>query len=168
VGTFSKTLFASLRLGYAVAPPDVVTPLVRARELSDRQSPTLLQAALADFMIEGHFARHLRRMRMAYRERLEALTEAAARFCGGALRLRPTRTGLHAIGDLERADAGRVSREAAARGVEATPLAAYFAGRGKPPNALVLGFAAVRPEAARRGMERLAAALDASRRGVRS
>jgi GntR family transcriptional regulator/MocR family aminotransferase len=102
-------------------------------------------------------------MRVAYRERLDALTEAAARFCRGALRLRPTRTGLHAIAELEGAVAGRVSREAAVRGVEATPLSAYFARRGRPVNALVLGFAAVRPEAARRGMERLAAAIEAAR-----
>jgi GntR family transcriptional regulator/MocR family aminotransferase len=102
-------------------------------------------------------------MRVAYRERLEALTDAAARYCRGALRLRPTRTGLHAIADLEGAGAARVSREAAARGVEATPLAAYFARRGTRINALVLGFAAVRPDAARRGMERLAAAIDAAR-----
>jgi GntR family transcriptional regulator/MocR family aminotransferase len=168
VGSFSKTLFPALRLGFLVVPPDLRDGLVAARAAADQHPPVLDQAVLADFIGEGHFARHVRRMRVAYRERLEAITDAAARFCGGALRLRPTRTGLHAIADLDGAAAARVSREAAARGVEATPLAAYFAGRGKPPNALVLGFAAVRPEAARRGMERLAAALDASRRGVRS
>jgi GntR family transcriptional regulator / MocR family aminotransferase len=101
---------------------------------------------------------------VAYRERLEALTAAAHRYCRGALRVRPTRTGLHTIADLDGADAARVSREAAARGVEATPLAAYCVGREKPANALVLGFAAVRPEAARRGMERLAAAIEVARR----
>jgi GntR family transcriptional regulator/MocR family aminotransferase len=163
VGSFSKTLFPALRLGFLIVPPDLQDGLVAARAAADQHPPVLDQAALADFIGEGHFARHLRRMRVAYRERLEALTDAAARYCGGALRLRPTRTGLHAIADLAGARAVRVSREAAARGVEATPLAAYFAGRGPRPNALVLGFAAVRPEAARRGMERLAAAIDASR-----
>jgi GntR family transcriptional regulator / MocR family aminotransferase len=149
VGSFSKTLFPSLRLGFLVVPPD----------LQDGD-----QTVLADFIVEGHFARHLRRMRVAYRERLEAMTAAAERYCGGALRVRPTRTGLHAIADLEGVDAGAVSREAAAPGVEATALAAYFAGREKPANALVLGFAAVRLEAARRGMERLAGAIEAARR----
>jgi GntR family transcriptional regulator / MocR family aminotransferase len=163
VGSFSKTLFPALRLGFLVVPPDLREGLVAARAAADQHPPVLDQAVLADFIGEGHFARHLRRMRVAYRERLEALTAAAARSCGGALRLRPTRTGLHAIADLDGAPAGRVSREAAARGVEATPLAAYFTGRGRPANALVLGFAAVRPEAARRGMERLAAAIEAAR-----
>jgi GntR family transcriptional regulator / MocR family aminotransferase len=149
VGSFSNTLFPSLRLGFLVVPPD----------LQDGD-----QTVLADFIVEGHFARHLRRMRVAYRERLEAMTAAAERYCGGALRVRPTRTGLHAIADLEGVDAGAVSREAAAPGVEATALAAYFAGREKPANALVLGFAAVRLEAARRGMERLAGAIEAARR----
>jgi GntR family transcriptional regulator/MocR family aminotransferase len=163
VGSFSKTLFPALRLGFLIVPPDLQEGLVAARAAADQHPPVLDQAVLADFIGEGHFARHLRRMRMAYRERLEALTDAAARSCRGALRLRPTRTGLHAIADLEGADAGRVSREAAARGVEATPLSAYYAGRGRRANALVLGFAAVRPEAARRGMERLAAAIAAAR-----
>jgi GntR family transcriptional regulator/MocR family aminotransferase len=171
VGSFSKTLFPALRLGFVVVPPDLQHRLVAARAAADQHPPVLDQAVLADFIAEGHFARHLRRMRMAYRERLEALTDAAARFCGGALRLRPTRTGLHAIADLDGVAAARVSREAAARGVEATPLAAYFAGRGRPANALVLGFAAVRPEAARRGMQHLAAAIAAAgltAAGVRS
>jgi GntR family transcriptional regulator/MocR family aminotransferase len=165
VGSFSKTLFPSLRLGFLIVPPDLQDGLQAARAAADQHPPVLDQAVLADFIGEGHFARHLRRMRVAYRERLEAVSDAATRFCRGALRLRPTRTGLHAIADLEGADAVRVSREAAARGVEATPLSAYFAGRAKRANALVLGFAAVRPEAARRGMERLAAAIEAARRG---
>ena len=163
VGSFSKTLFPSLRLGFLIVPPDLQDGLVAARAAADQHPPVLDQAVLADFIGEGHFARHLRRMRVAYRERLEAITAAAARYCGGALRLRPTRTGLHTIADLAGADAARVSREAAARGVEATPLSAYFARRGTHANALVLGFAAVRPEAARRGMERLAAAIEAAR-----
>jgi GntR family transcriptional regulator/MocR family aminotransferase len=163
VGSFSKTLFPALRLGFLIVPPDLQGGLVAARAAADQHPPVLDQAVLADFIGEGHFARHLRRMRVAYRERLEAITAAAARYCGEALRLRPTRTGLHTIADLAGADAARVSREAAGRGVEATPLAAYFARGGPRVNALVLGFAAVRPEAARRGMERLAAAIEAAR-----
>ncbi len=170
VGSFSKTLYPSLRLGFLIVPPDLQDGLVAARAAADQHPPVLDQTVLADFIVEGHFARHLRRMRLAYRERLEAMTAAAERFCGGALRVRPTRTGLHAIAELDGADATAVSREAAARGVEATPLSAYVTGREKPANALVLGFAAVRPEAARRGMERLAGAIEAARRrpGARS
>ena len=75
-GTFSKVMFSSLRLGYLVAPPDLLPAFVRARELQDRQSPGLSQAVLADFMMEGHFSRHLRRMRTLYASRLEALQKA--------------------------------------------------------------------------------------------
>ncbi len=163
VGSFSKTLYPSLRLGFLIVPPDLQDGLVAARAAADQHPPVLDQTVLADFIGEGHFARHLRRMRVAYRERLEAMIAAAERYCGGGLRVRATRTGLHAIADLEGTDATAVSREAAARGVEAAPLSAYVAGREKPANALVLGFAAVRPEAARRGMERLAAAIEAAR-----
>jgi GntR family transcriptional regulator/MocR family aminotransferase len=166
-GSFSKTIFPALRLGFLIVPPDLEDGLVAARAAADQHPPVLEQTVLADFIVEGHFARHLRRMRVAYRERLEALTDAAERYCGGALRVRPTRTGLHAIADLAGADARAVSREAAARGVEATPLTEYFAEREKAPNALVLGFAAVRPEGARRGMERLAAAIEVAKRGSR-
>jgi GntR family transcriptional regulator/MocR family aminotransferase len=164
VGSFSKTLFPALRLGFVIVPQDLQDRVVAARAAADQHPPWLEQAVLADFIVEGHFARHLRRMRAAYRERLEALTQAAARYCRGALRLRPVWTGLHAVADLDGVDAGRVSREAAARGVEATPLSAYFAGRPRGVNALVLGFGAVRPEAANRGMERLAVAIAAARR----
>ena len=164
VGSFSKTLFPALRLGFLIVPADLVDALVAVRTVADQHPPVLDQAILADFIEQGHFVRHLRRMRVAYRERLEALTAAADRCCRGALRVRPTRTGLHIIADLDGADAARVSREAATRGVEATALAAYCVGREKPANALVLGFAAVRPEAARRGMERLAASIEAARR----
>jgi GntR family transcriptional regulator / MocR family aminotransferase len=164
VGSFSKTLFPALRLGFVIVPPDLQAGLVSARAAADQHPPTLDQAVLADFIGEGHFARHLRRMRVAYRERLEALTAAARRYCGDTLRVRPVRTGLHAVADLDGVDAGHVAREAAARGVEATPLSAYFARPGRPVNGLVLGFGAVRPEAARRGMERLASAIEAAGR----
>jgi GntR family transcriptional regulator/MocR family aminotransferase len=164
VGSFSKTLFPALRLGFVIVPPDLQQRLVAARAAADQHPPTLDQAVLADFIVEGHFARHVRRMRIAYRERLEALQEAAERSCGGVLRVRPVQTGLHALAELDGVDAERVSEEAAARGVEATPLSAYLAGRRRALNALVLGFGAVRPEASRRGMERLAMAIAAARR----
>jgi GntR family transcriptional regulator/MocR family aminotransferase len=164
VGSFSKTLFPALRLGFVIVPPDLQDRVVAARSAADQHPPWLEQAVLADFITEGHFARHLRRMRAAYRERLEALAHAADRHCGGRLRLRAVQTGLHVVADLDGVDAVRVSQEAAARGVEATPLSAYHVGRGRVPSALVLGFGSVRPDAASRGMERLAAAIAAARR----
>ena len=170
VGSFSKTLFPALRLGFLIVPSDLQKRLLSARRAADVHPPLLEQAALADLMSSGHFDRHLRRMRAAYHERLDALTEAAGRCCDGGLTLRPVRTGLHAVADLSSVDAERVSHEAAARGVEVTPLAHYYIGRprsigeNQSTNAIVLGFASVRPEAIRRGMEQLAAAIDAAGR----
>ncbi|HJZ76102.1 MAG TPA: PLP-dependent aminotransferase family protein [Vicinamibacterales bacterium] len=171
VGSFSKTLFPALRLGFLIVPSDLQRRLVSARRAADVHPPLLEQAALADLMSEGHFDRHLRRMRAAYRERLDALTDAAARHCGGALALRPVRTGLHAVADLMSVDAERVHQAAAARGVEVTPLAHYYLGRprsmmadARSTNAIVLGFGSVRPDALRRGMEQLASAIEAAER----
>jgi GntR family transcriptional regulator / MocR family aminotransferase len=168
VGTFSKTLFPSLRLGFLIVPEDLYDAVLTARRVADIHPTGLNQAVLADLMTGGHFERHLRRMRIEYRARLEALADAAARFCGGALTLRPVTTGLHAIADLEAADDAVVFREGMARGVETMPLSAYcFDRRWSPPNALVLGFASVRPEQLAGGMERLAAAIEAAQRAGR-
>jgi GntR family transcriptional regulator/MocR family aminotransferase len=164
VGSFSKTLFPALRLGFVIVPPDLEDRLVAARAAADQHPPALDQVVLADFIVEGHFARHLRRMRARYRERLEATSAAARRYCQGALRLRPVQTGLHVVADLEGVGAVAVAREAAERGVEVTPLSAYYARPERAPNALVLGFAAAPPDAATRAMERVAAAIQAARR----
>jgi GntR family transcriptional regulator / MocR family aminotransferase len=162
VGTFAKTLFPSLRLGFLIVPPDLTDRVAGARRAGDLHPPLLDQAVLADFMGEGHYERHLRRMRSAYRERLEAVVAAARRHCEGALRVRPTHTGLHLVADLVDADADQVFQEAHARGVEVMPLAAYAMGRVRPANALVLGFGSVRPDRVGAGMERLAAAIEAA------
>ncbi len=162
VGGFSKTLFPSLRLGFLIVPPDLQDRLLTMRRHIGAYPPLLDQAVLADFMQAGHFERHLRRMRAAYRERLEALAAAMERRCGGALRLRKAPTGLHVVADLSHADAVRVFEQAAARGVEVMPLSAHFIGRTRPPNALVLGFGAVRPDSIDVGMQRLADAIEAA------
>jgi GntR family transcriptional regulator/MocR family aminotransferase len=161
VGSFSKTLFPALRLGFLIVPPDL---RVAVRRAAVAQPPVLDQAVLADFISGGHFDRHVRRMRAAYRERLAALAAAAERCCPGELHLRPVRTGLHVVADLDGVDAEKVFQEAAARGVEVTPLCSYFAHPASAANALVLGFAAVDAGAVQRGMERLAAAIAAARR----
>jgi len=164
-GTFSKTLFPALRMGFLIVPSDLVEGFSRARLASDVHPPALEQSMVAAFISRGHYQRHLRRMQGIYAERLDAL-RAAVEQTGVPLRLRPVHSGLHAVADLDGVDAERVFREAEARQIEVMPLSAYHRGSGAPENALLLGFAAVRPAAIRAGMSRLAAAIDAARRGA--
>jgi GntR family transcriptional regulator/MocR family aminotransferase len=164
VGSFSKTLFPSLRLGFLIVPEDLDARMRLARRTMDRHPPTFDQSILATFISSGHYERHLRRMRTIYHERLDALAAGLDRYCKGALTLRPVRTGLHAVADLQHADADRVFAEAAARGIEVMPLSAYYFSRQKPANALVLGFASNRPDALAAGAALLAEAIEGARR----
>ena len=164
VGSFSKTLFPALRLGFLIVPLDLRDAVVGARRAGDIHTGLLDQAVLADFIAEGHFERHLRRMRREYHERLEALVRGAARHCRGALELRQVPSGLHAVADLAGVDDARLCQEARARGVEVMPLSAYcFDRRGPATQGLVLGFGAIRPEFFDDGMRKLAAAIDGVR-----
>jgi GntR family transcriptional regulator/MocR family aminotransferase len=159
LGTFSKVLSPALRLGYLVVPPDLVDPFSAARELTDRHSPLVEQAVLARFIAEGHFARHIRRMRTLYAERQDILVEAAAGDLRGLLDVRPAEAGMHLVGWLpDRTDDREAMRRAAARGVEAIALSMYGI---EPParGGLLLGYAAVGEAGIRAGVRRLAAAL---------
>jgi GntR family transcriptional regulator / MocR family aminotransferase len=164
VGSFSKTLFPALRLGYVIVPRDLHASITNARRASDLHPPGLLQEVVAEMMLEGHFERHLRRMNTHHRERLEALDESLRRYCNGALTLRPVTTGLHAVADLQEANAESVFREALALGVEAMPLSSYYAGRRRAPsNALVLGFGGVPSKVVKESVKRLAGAIQAAK-----
>ena len=161
-GSFSKTLFPALRLGFLIVPSDLVEGFARARMASDVHPPLLDQMILLEFMTRGHYQRHVRRMQQEYSERLHALRTAIDR-TGAALRLRPVHSGLHAVADLEGVDAESVFTRAAARNLEVVPLSAYCYGPGPKQNGLLLGFGACRPAAIRAGMWQLAAAIDAAR-----
>ena len=160
VGTFSKVLYPSLRLGYLVVPPDLVDAFTAARELSDRQPPGVEQAVLADFIAEGHFARHLRRTRALYAERQATLVEEADLRLSGRLDVAPAEAGMHLVGWLPPGEDDRkISERAAKRGVEAPAVSLY----GAPPHGgggLLLGYAAVGHAGIREGVRRLAGALE--------
>jgi GntR family transcriptional regulator / MocR family aminotransferase len=161
VGTFSKVLFPSLRLGYMVVPPALVDAFVAARAMSGRHSPSVEQAALTEFIEEGYFGRHVRRMRALSGERQAALIRALRREAGGLLEVEPSPAGMHLVAWLpEGLDDVEVSREALARGVEAPPMSAFYAGR-PPRGGLELGYAAFTEAQLRKGASQLCAAVRA-------
>ena len=167
LGTFSKVMFPSLRLGYMVVPPNLIDAFVAARALSGRHSPTIEQAALTDFIEEGHFGRHIRRMRTLYRERQAALLGALREECGGLLEAEPADAGLELTAWLPRGLGDQeLGREAAARGVELRPMSLYYAGRPGRPG-VMLGFAAFDEERIRQGAAQLSAAVRACLSGRR-
>ena len=140
IGTFSKVLFPAIRIGYLVVPAAFRDRFVDAREALDLQSPTLYQLALEEFLREGHFARHLRRMRGVYLARRNALLDGLTRYCGDHLTVHNADAGLHvtALLNPEMSDV-EVVRCMAARGLTATPLSSCYAGPD-PRNGLLLGF----------------------------
>ncbi|HLX09654.1 MAG TPA: PLP-dependent aminotransferase family protein [Thermoanaerobaculia bacterium] len=159
-GTFSKVLFPSLRLGYLVIPPDLVDTFAATKSITSRHAPLLDQAVLREFIVEGHFARHVRRMREVYAERLSALLECARQRLTGLLEISGVAAGLQATGWLGAGiDGQSAAAAAAARNVEVTPLRPYYRGRSAREG-LQLGFAAVDVQEIRRGALELAIALE--------
>jgi GntR family transcriptional regulator/MocR family aminotransferase len=117
------------------------------------------QAILAQFINEGHFTRHIRRMKKLYRERQTLLIEAARRELHGALHIPPTPAGLHVVGRLDpKLDDRDVSQLAQQLGVDTPPLSAYSL-QHSPLNGLVLGYAGIAPQEIQTGMQRLARAI---------
>jgi len=140
IGTFSKVLFPSLRLGYVVVPPALLGAFIRLREAIDIFSPTLYQLVLTDFLQEGHFARHLRRMRSIYLKRRNALVESIGEYFGELLQPCNTDAGLHLSAFLpEGTNDCEVVRRAAERGINATALSTCYAGKAAR-SGLILGF----------------------------
>ncbi len=158
-GSFSKVLFPSLRLGYLVIPRDLLDYFAATKSITSRHSSLLEQVVLCDFITEGHFGRHIRRMREVYAERLAVLLDEAQKKLGGLLEISRVEAGLQTVGWLlEGIDAKSAAKAAAARNVEVTPLSIYNRGR-MLREGLQLGFAAVDAREIRRGVRDLAASL---------
>jgi len=162
VGTVSKVMFPSLRIGYLVAPEALRVPLLAAKTLSDTGGAGLEQRALAAFIESGQFERHLRRTRMRLAKRRESLLESLHRYFGERVRILDARAGLHLVAWLDALPAEReraLRRRAAARSVGVYPVAPFY--RGAPPcTGLLLGYASVDPGSIDRGIELLRAAYD--------
>ena len=163
VGTFTKVMFPSLRLGYLVAPHELTPALIAARSFVDRHSPTLPQMVLADFISGGHFTAHIRRMRALYRERQQGLLEALESCFGDRLRARPDPAGMHLVAELPKGtDDLALGRRAAEHGIEVAPLSRYYLGEHRRPG-LLLGYCAANSEANARAAKRLAETLASDR-----
>ncbi|MBO1503434.1 PLP-dependent aminotransferase family protein [Serratia proteamaculans] len=140
LGTFSKILFPSLRLGYAILPKPLVDAFCGARVLMDRHPPSADQHVLASFMAQGHLDRHIRRMRSVYAEKRRVLTEAInAHVSAGLAALHPSDQGMHLVLWLKAGlDDQQVVRRAAEAGVAVSALSPMYAvGSGK--SGLILG-----------------------------
>jgi GntR family transcriptional regulator/MocR family aminotransferase len=161
-GSFSAVLFPALRLGYLVVPADMVDVFAAAESVSTHHPPLLEQAILCDFITEGHFARHIRRMRELYAERLSVLLEAAREKLADVIEISTVEAGLQTVGWLKHGiRAERVAELAAKRDLEVVPLSHYASGRSRREG-LILGFAAVDPRELRRGVGELVTVLEAS------
>ncbi|MFI4995853.1 MAG: PLP-dependent aminotransferase family protein [Hyphomicrobiales bacterium] len=167
VGTFSKTLFPALRLGFMLVPPMLVDTFEKVSAAFVQGVPSSVQAVVAEFMEEGHFATHIRRMRRIYEERHAALRDAAERELQGLLDVQAADSGLHTIGYLpSHVSEIAVARAAAARNIVVSPIARFLI---EPIEAkgLVLGFGGVTPPAIRSGVAVLRDVLDGQSRSRR-
>lgn len=159
VGTFSKVLFPSIRLGYMVVPDELMALFVMAQRFLTTHPPLLEQMALADFLAEGHFARHLRRMHTCYAARREALMTAIRNECGTLLEAHAPHAGMHLVGwlppDLSDTE---IEQRAAQRGIEVVALSA-MSREPMTRGGLVLGYAACSEQEIQTGIRILASVL---------
>jgi GntR family transcriptional regulator / MocR family aminotransferase len=159
MGTFTKLLFPSLRLGYVVCPPALVERFVAFRRQTELRCLGLEQAVLCDFIVEGHFGRHLRRMRNLYASRLEALIHGGRRHLGGLLEISSVRAGLYTAAFLKNRMTSRQAETAAlSGGVEVLGLD-RFCIQCPDPKGLLLGFATFKEKAITQAIIQLASAL---------
>jgi GntR family transcriptional regulator/MocR family aminotransferase len=160
IGTFSKVLMPSLRLAYMVVPHDLVDTFVAARAHIDWSSPVVEQVVLADFITEGHFARHVRRVRAQNSERQRFFLEAARKHLHGLLEVPSKESGMHLLGWLpDGVDDLAVSNELVAHGVEALPISRF----ASPPidrGALLFGYAPFDERDTVAAMRKMAAVIE--------
>jgi GntR family transcriptional regulator/MocR family aminotransferase len=168
VGTFSKVLFASLRLGYVVVPDSLVDAICNIRLAVDDYPPLALQPALYGFISEGHFSSHIRKMRKLYAERQEMLVHALRRDAEGLLTAEASDSGMHLVSQLQPSagindkTASQLARKA---GLNAPAVSDYCTGITRP-DALLLGYAGLSEHEINRDVKALAQVLELARKEV--
>lgn len=159
LGTFNKVLFPALRLAYVIVPESLLDGFLRLRAECDLYTHVFSQMVLADFMAEGHFMRHLRRLRELYARRLEALETACARHMPGVVDLPKVQAGLHTPAYLRAPWTSASAQQAAYKaGLECYGLH-NFAIEGKAPEGILLGFGAFPERRLASAVQKLAAVL---------
>jgi len=140
VGTLNKALFPGLRIGYAVVPQALRQAFIGARYLIDRQPATLQQAVVSEFMREGHFAAHIRRMRQLYREQRDSLAETLTRRAAARLDVALPDQGMHLVAYLRDASSDVAVEAAALRAGIVVRAMSRFYRTARPRPGLMLGF----------------------------
>ncbi len=160
-GTMSKILYASLRLGYLLAPEQLVEPMIKIRAVMDQHSPAIDQATLARFLTEGYFLSHVKRMRKLYSDRRDFFIEQFNKLLSEHFILQIPEAGLHFVAWLRRRkDLPLITRVCADIGIRPSPLSSCFIKAELDP-ALTFGFAAWSRAQIREGLARFASALNA-------
>ena len=158
-GTMSKILYPSLRLGFLVAPPQLVDTLVKVRAIMDQHSPAIDQATLARFITEGFFLSHVKRIRELYAQRRVFFIEQFQKWLGDYFDLEVTPAGLHFVAWLRRAeDLPLFMRAREQTGVWPRPLS-FFCIKVQLDPAFVFGFAAWSQAQIEQGLAKLASAV---------
>ena len=159
VGTFSKTLLPSLRLAFMVVPPSLREAMYKAKFVTDWHTATIAQNALARFIDEGTFARHVRKVSRIYSERRELLiAEIRCKF-GDYLHLIPSSTGLHIAAYARTASLGEIDA-AASRAFDLGVSIQSFPLDGKPQAGIMLGYGAIETSRIAEGLRRLRTCFD--------
>lgn len=154
-GTFSKTLFPALRLGYVVIPQDLIPRFAAVRHAMDIGSPFLYQAVLTDFMNEGHFARHIRRMRLLYNDRRTALVNSLLNEFGSAVKVQGAEAGMHCLVTLPEGFRDvEIAEHAAREKLWLAPLSPAYLGRAVRQG-FILGFSSTPANEMPRGVRHL-------------
>jgi GntR family transcriptional regulator/MocR family aminotransferase len=160
MGTFSKILLPSFRLGYVVVPTDFAGAFAEARAVVDRHASLIEQMVLSEFMHRGLLAAHIRRMRALYRARQRQLAEGLVALFGPGIDFGNTDTGTHLILPFgDDADDRAIGRTLAQAGVMARPLSPYFVGPNRR-RGLLFGFSAFNTAEIAEGLARLARVAD--------
>ncbi|MGO4210469.1 PLP-dependent aminotransferase family protein [Terriglobus sp. 2YAB30_2] len=160
LGTFSRTVFPALRIGYLIAPRSLMPALMAAKWLCDRHTSTLEQQTLAEFLISGMYERHLRRLRRSNVARRDALLESVEDVFGDEVTVTGQGAGAHIVlWPKRRIDEAAVITRAAERGVGIYGVSGHYVGKPLRPG-LILGFARLRETEIREGVRRLKGVLE--------